>query len=232
MRMKHVTILGLDGASGTMIAGPLDLFYLAGRLWNFIFDQELTPYFDVEVANTDGRPIQCDGNLTLLPHRTLSEIAATDLILIPSILDLEETLRHHGDAIPWLIEKHRQGAKVAAMCTGTFFLAETGLLDYKTATTHWGFADLFRERRFKNATGDTPLQYLHRIRVEAAKRIIETQNCPFDDVAYQVGYENTGYFRSVFTRLCGIGPTAYRHKWGALHFPDSLARPTPPLVQH
>ena len=42
------------------------------------------------------------------------------------------------------------------------------------------------ERRFKAATGDTPLRYLHRLRVEAAKRIIETKDCSFDEIACRV----------------------------------------------
>ena len=129
--MKHVSILGLNGTSGTMITGPLDIFYLAGRLWNAIFGQELTPFFEVEVVNSDGKPIECDGNLSILPNRTLAEIKKTDLILIPSIIDLEATLEHHGDAIPWLLAHYEEGAQIAAMCTGTFFLAETGLLDPK-----------------------------------------------------------------------------------------------------
>ena len=84
------------------------------------------------------------------------------------------------------------------------------------------------ERRFKAATGDTHLHYLHRLRVEAAKRIIETQNCSFEEIAYQVGYENTGYFRKVFTRLCHISPKTYRTKWGRVNFPDpSLCRVQP-----
>ena len=277
-----------------MITGPLDIFYLAGRLWNHIFGQDQTPYFAVEIVNSDSQPIQCD-------------------------------------AIPWLLKHYHNGTHVAAMCTGTFFLAETGLLDYKSATTHWGFVDDFRklyprinliperlitdegdvyccgasnacfdialylvqkmvgreialqtakvficdmdriyqsewavfrfqkshkdemvlkaqaimekayatintiedlcdqigigrrslERRFKAATGDTPLKYLHRLRVEAAKRIIETKSCSFDEIAYQVGYENSGFFRKVFTDLCHISPKTYRTKWGKVNFPDS-----------
>ncbi|WP_092238400.1 helix-turn-helix domain-containing protein [Desulfobacula phenolica] len=59
----------------------------------------------------------------------------------------------------------------------------------------------------------------HRLRVEAAKRIMETQNCGFDEIACRVGYENSGHFRKVFTELCHISPKKYRTKWGKVTFP-------------
>jgi YesN/AraC family two-component response regulator len=65
------------------------------------------------------------------------------------------------------------------------------------------------------------LKYLHRLRVEAAKRIIETKSYSFDEIAYQVGYENSSFFRKVFTELCHISPKIYRTKWGKVNFPDS-----------
>mgnify|MGYP000031209161 CR=1 FL=1 len=46
----------------------------------------------------------------------------------------------------WLQARYAAGARIVSTCTGTFLLAETGLLDGKTATTHWGSADEFRRR--------------------------------------------------------------------------------------
>lgn len=71
------------------------------------------------------------------------------------------------------------------------------------------------ERRFKSATGDSPLQYLQRVRVEAAKRILETENRSFDEIAYAVGYEDRSFFRKIFTQIAGITPRVYRQKWSA-----------------
>ena len=71
------------------------------------------------------------------------------------------------------------------------------------------------ERRFKAATGDTPLKYLKRLRVEACKRMMETQNLTFEQITHRVGYESSSYFRRVFTQICHITPKAYRLKWGA-----------------
>ena len=48
--------------------------------------------------------------------------------------------------LPWLRKWHARGANIAGVCTGVGFLAECGLLDGRQATTHWGVAELFRQR--------------------------------------------------------------------------------------
>ncbi|MFO7570848.1 MAG: helix-turn-helix domain-containing protein, partial [Smithellaceae bacterium] len=65
------------------------------------------------------------------------------------------------------------------------------------------------ERRFKKATGDTPLFYLQKIRVEAAKKMIERQNATFDEISYRAGYENSSHFREIFKKHTGLLPTQY-----------------------
>ncbi len=69
------------------------------------------------------------------------------------------------------------------------------------------------ERRFKAATGVTPLHYLHRARVEAAKRLLEESDKSFDEITWQVGYGDGGFFRKVFVKETGLRPTAYRHRF-------------------
>ena len=72
------------------------------------------------------------------------------------------------------------------------------------------------ERRFKKATGDTPLVYLQRTRVEAAKRQLEARNDTFDEISYQLGYENSGHFREIFKRHTGLLPMEYQKKFQTL----------------
>ena len=69
------------------------------------------------------------------------------------------------------------------------------------------------ERRFKNATGETPLTYQQRIRVETAKHLLEDGNSSFDEITYQVGYEDSSTFRKVFLKQTGLRPTEYRKKF-------------------
>lgn len=69
------------------------------------------------------------------------------------------------------------------------------------------------ERRFKAATGDTPLIYLHRVRVEAAKAMLENQDLSFDEIAYSVGYQDSSAFRKIFLKQTGLLPRDYRRRF-------------------
>ncbi len=69
------------------------------------------------------------------------------------------------------------------------------------------------ERRFKTATGEAPLIYLQQLRVEAAKRLLETAPHSFNEIAYQLGYEDSSFFRKVFKRHAGLLPGEYRRKF-------------------
>jgi transcriptional regulator GlxA family with amidase domain len=82
---------------------------------------------------------------TLQAESALGDIASTDLVLIPGFLfTLREALPSFGRNADWLRRQHAQGAVLATMCTATFLLAEAGLLVGARATTHWEFADPFR----------------------------------------------------------------------------------------
>jgi len=69
------------------------------------------------------------------------------------------------------------------------------------------------ERRFKQATGVTPLVYLQQVRVEAAKRLLEEGSRPFDEITDMVGYEDIAFFRKVFVRLTGLRPREYQQRF-------------------
>lgn len=68
-------------------------------------------------------------------------------------------------------------------------------------------------RRFKEATGLTPLEYLQHVRVEVAKKNLE-RNSPVNDAMYASGYSDHKAFRQVFKRLTSMSPTAYRARYG------------------
>ena len=68
-------------------------------------------------------------------------------------------------------------------------------------------------RRFLAATGKKPLDYVHALRIEEAKQILETDTIPVNDVSAAVGYEDPAPFRRLFLKLVGITPAAYRRKF-------------------
>jgi transcriptional regulator GlxA family with amidase domain len=72
-------------------------------------------------------------------------------------------------------------------------------------------------RRFKAATGNTPIEYIQRARIETAKHALESGSDPVDSVATRIGYEDVGSFRSVFKRVTGVSPTEYRKRYRFYH---------------
>lgn len=69
------------------------------------------------------------------------------------------------------------------------------------------------ERRFKKATGNTVVEYIQRVKVEAAKRSFETSRKNIAEVMYDVGYTDTKAFRDVFKKITGLTPIEYRNKY-------------------
>ncbi len=68
-------------------------------------------------------------------------------------------------------------------------------------------------RRFKRATGLTPVEYVQRLRIEEAKQLLETTNLPVDEVAAEVGYSEASSFRSAFRKHVGQSASEYRRRW-------------------
>ncbi len=69
------------------------------------------------------------------------------------------------------------------------------------------------ERRFKKATNNTVIEYMQRVKVEAAKRSFETSRKNISEVMYDVGYTDTKAFRDVFKKITGLTPIEYRNKY-------------------
>ncbi len=69
------------------------------------------------------------------------------------------------------------------------------------------------KRRFKAATGEPPLVYLQKIRMEKAKLILENDDMRIERLAEQVGYDDIGFFRKLFLRHTGVSPRDYRRRF-------------------
>lgn len=70
-------------------------------------------------------------------------------------------------------------------------------------------------RRFKQATYNTPLQYIQRVRIEAAKKALEATSDTVQEIMYRVGYNDVKAFRALFRRETGLTPLHYRRKYRA-----------------
>jgi transcriptional regulator GlxA family with amidase domain len=69
------------------------------------------------------------------------------------------------------------------------------------------------ERRFKKATANTVIEYIQRVKIEAAKKSFETSRDNINEVMYSVGYADTKAFRMVFKKFTGLSPIDYRNKY-------------------
>ena len=323
--MIDVTILLLEDTFASTAIGPMEVFRHAGTLWNFLTGNRQFPLFRVTTASADGRPVLCDGSISIRPQAAITAIRKTDLIFIPTTgLHLDNLGELYGPVLPWLRRWHKRGAAIASVCSGVGLVAATGMLDGKRATTHWGLADTFRRkypkvrwmtelmvtedqnlycgggvnasldlslylvgrfcghdvamqsakalliemprawqagfaivplktehsdetistaqdwlhqnfhqtfpldapaervgmslrnfvRRFKQATGDSPLIYVQKLRVAAAKRLLESDRRSMQEISDAVGYQDVVFFRKVFQRHAGVSPSAYRRSFG------------------
>lgn len=320
--MIDVTILALENTSASAITGPMDVFHQAGVLWNHFSGQEKTPCFKVRVVTADGAPFKCTNGVRMAVEGSIRDVDSTDLIVVSSIGTIDKTLSRHADTIDWLAGHYHRGAHIASICTGSFLVAETGLLDGKIATTHWAYGEQFEkryprvylkierpitddqdllcsggynagfdislylvekyygpdvaaqsakiivprhdaagtpsrhdaycqkshhdnqilsvqewiethfdqafdydeladknhmsrrtmERRFKAATGKTPLSYQQCVRVKAAKQLLEDGRGSFDEITARVGYEDSSTFRKVFQKYTRLSPSEYRRR--------------------
>lgn len=320
--MKHLTIIVPDGENNlSSIVGSYKIFTRANLRWKEKRGKEL---FTIQLGGISKKVEFYDGLFTVKPHTHISAITKTDLIIIPSLNhNYEKAVNGNKMLIDWIAKQYKEGAEVASICTGAFLLATSGLLDGKRCSTHWAFADNFRnmfpkvnlqtdklitdetgiytnggaysflnlliylvekyydrqtaifcskvfqieidrqsqsaftiftgqklhgdemvkkaqayiegnlhekisfeklsskfavgrrnfDRRFIKATGNTPVEYSQRVKIESAKKAFETSRKTINEVMYDVGYSDVKAFREVFRKITGISPLEYRSKY-------------------
>ena len=86
-----------------------------------------------------------------------------------------------------------------------------------------GLAERTFKRRFQQTTGMSPLEYVHTVRLEEAKQMLETTDAPVETIAREVGYEDPAFFSRLFRRNVTLSPAQYRKRFAGLR--ASLASP-------
>ncbi len=143
----NVTIVLLEAGYASTAIGPIEVFHSAGLLWNWLHGDAPQPRFRVRTASIDGSSVTSLCSLGLRPECAIHDIKHTDIIILPaSGWDVMDQIARNTPLLSWLQKWHSRGAYIAGICTGVAFLAECGLLDGKQATTHWGVAELFKQR--------------------------------------------------------------------------------------
>lgn len=143
---KKVAILAAENCVLSSVASPMDMFLQAGVLWNVLMEETPSPLFDVKIVTCDGDPVMAVNRVPVVPACSMHDIDDIDLVVIPSQgFYFDPQADDHRQRLEWLRERYASGSDLASVCAGAFTLASTGLLDGKTATTHWGMAKRFRE---------------------------------------------------------------------------------------
>jgi transcriptional regulator GlxA family with amidase domain len=320
--MKHISILIPYGHTSLVnIEGSHQVF---NQVNQFLIQQEKQSIFKIELVGLSYETRQTTGLFTVNPTRLISQVRKTDLIIIPAIHgDPHKAYTENQKFVPWIREQYRNGAEIASLCVGAFFLAATGLLDGKQCATHWIHAASFKrqfpgvnlvddkiltedtgiytsggaysylnlllyliekyagremailisktfmididkssqspfiifqgqrehedlpvkkaqefieqnfkkkimveslanklalsrrslERRFKKATSNTISEYIQRVKIEAAKKELESGAKNVNEVMYLVGYNDTKAFRNTFKKFTGLSPVKYRGRY-------------------
>jgi transcriptional regulator GlxA family with amidase domain len=107
----------------------------------------------------------------------------------------------------WIADHYHEPAPVAAMAQLS------------------GLAERSFKRRFRQATGMSPLEYVHTLRLEEAKHLLETGKASIEAIANEVGYEDAGFFSRLFRRKVNLTPAQYRKRFGAMRRAISAAAP-------
>lgn len=319
-------IVAVPETAGSALYGMFDVLASAGNLWQqLVGDEQSGRLIQPRIVAATAAPFSCGNGIPVQPSCCVGEESRPDIVILPELwLGPDEDLKgRHSEIIEWIRRCYNHGASIYSACSGAIMLAETGLLDGREATSHWGYERLFKssypqvefkpepvlqfadpagrivtaggttswhdlaihiiarhcsleealrvakvyllknhdegqlpyatlvraaphadsavretekllkdiyrepgavaraveqsklaertlKRRFKAATGLTILDYVQNLRIEEAKRLLESSDLPVDEISALAGYENPSFFRRLFKRRCGLMPAAYR----------------------
>jgi len=142
-----ISVLAVEETMVYTLAGPYDIFSTAGVCSQQMRSASAAFVADTSIVGIKKGPLSCYNGFTIECQKSLGDVTATDLIIIPSMEFIEEPfLIKYPELKDWLIQHHKKGAVIASVCAGAFLIAETGLLDGKISTTHWAFADDMQEK--------------------------------------------------------------------------------------
>lgn len=143
--MKHIAIFICESAWAGSISLTFEILKTA-----LIFQQrqQQDPSFTITPIGLTTQPVNSFGNMLLTPDCSIEQATSHyDAIILPAIWGIDQQyLEQHASLYPWLRKQHKQGALIFGLLTGTYFMAEAGLLNGCSAVTHWHYADDFRKR--------------------------------------------------------------------------------------
>jgi transcriptional regulator GlxA family with amidase domain len=136
---RQVVILLYPGVQSLDVTGPLEVFAGAQQLIELTSRPE--PGYEIRTVSADGAPLRCSSGLTLVPDLRLSDAPSELDTLIVAGGPGHSEAAADDTILRWISRTASQSRRTASVCTGAFLLARCGLLDGRSATTHWASAD-------------------------------------------------------------------------------------------
>ena len=142
-------VVAVPETAGSALYGMVDVLSAAGSLWPTLMRSGVASApFRVRIVSPRARPFRCGNGIPVAPELAVRDDPPADIVILPELwLGPDEHLGgRHPELLAWIRTRHRAGACIYSACSGSLMLAETGLLDGREATSHWGYQDLFRRR--------------------------------------------------------------------------------------
>jgi transcriptional regulator GlxA family with amidase domain len=151
--MPLIRIWVYDGILASGVAGSVDVFTAANTVWaeRNAVRQTRSPFLQWRIESLDGKPVQTASGQIVHVDGAINPRSAADAIIVtgPFVANIDRFFERPELLRPLfaaLRRQHERGALLASYCTGSFILAEAGLLDGGVATTHWAQAKAFTKR--------------------------------------------------------------------------------------
>ncbi len=135
-KSKRVVILAYEQLCTFEFGCAVELFSLT--------TPEQNHWYSTQVVSIEAEPITASGGIRIQACTDRSLIDQCDILIIPGWSKHQQ--KPPGWLLDSLIKVHQKGGRLISFCSGAFLIAETGLLDGKQATTHWGYAEKFNQR--------------------------------------------------------------------------------------
>jgi len=138
----HVVMLGYDDAQILDITGPLEVFSRSARwLRDKGFCSDLA--YSIELVAASAGPLRTSSGLCLIAERCYREVEQADTLLVAGGIGCHGAMVD-DDVLGWIRSIAPGVTRLGSVCTGALVLGSAGLLDGKSATTHWGYVDTLR----------------------------------------------------------------------------------------
>lgn len=135
MKTRRIGIVGFDDVQALDVTGPADTFAAASQIAG-----GKTPVYEVVLLGLNKGRVRTQSGIHFYADATLSNAGLVDTIVIPGGKGIRTDRAIRTRIASWLRTAAPKARRVASVCTGVYALAEAGLLEGRTATTHWCYA--------------------------------------------------------------------------------------------